>query len=314
MTTALPAELSALRTVAAAVVDREGVLHEANAGFLRLLPAADAALPHARVGHFFIRPSFVDLVRACTGADPAGYRGLLTLGDVAGVTHTLRGEFTASGAGFRLLAEHDIEDLERMNGAVLALNQEAVLAQREIAGNNASLRQNEARIIEVSLTDPLTGLGNRRKLDEALAIELARARRAGSPLSVLMADIDHFKRVNDEYGHPAGDRVLAGFARLLRSRTRVTDIVTRFGGEEFMLLFPDTSLDQAVDKAEKLRAALERVRLEPVPRPVTASFGAAQLRAGEDAADLLARVDAALYQAKAQGRNRVCVAPAVGFR
>ena len=308
----LPEELAALRTVVAAVVDGEGVLLEANAGFLRLLPPPCAAAPNPRVGRFFVQPSFRDLLRSTRDTGGAGYGGLMTLGDMAGVTRTLKGAVTARGEGFRMLAEYDIDEIERIGEAILSLHSDATRAQRQVTGDYAALRGNEARIVEASLTDPLTGLGNRRKMDQALAAELARAGRDGSRLSVVMADVDHFKRVNDEYGHPAGDQVLVRVGRLFRDRTRITDTAARFGGEEFVLLLVGAGLEQAVAKAEQLRTALELEPIEPLSRPVTASFGVAEWAAGEDGASLLARADAALYEAKRTGRNRVCTGPASG--
>jgi len=171
-----------------------------------------------------------------------------------------------------------------------------------------ALKHREVQILETSLTDVLTGVGNRRKLEQPLATEISRVQRGGGTLSAIMADVDHFKSVNDRHGHGAGDKVLAHLALLLRSQTRPTDIVARYGGEEFMVLMPDTSLPQAVLKAGQFRSALEASLIEPLTSAVTCSFGVAELALEESAASLLARVDAALYQAKERGRNQVVAA------
>ena len=121
-----------------------------------------------------------------------------------------------------------------MNDAVLELNRGYARAQLELAHINHKLQQREAQIVASSLTDPLTGVGNRRQLEQALAAEVHRAQCTGTRLSALMIDLDHFKRVNDNYGHEAGDKVLVAFGDLLRRGTRATDIVARFGGEEFV--------------------------------------------------------------------------------
>ena len=305
-----PLDLDVLLSVAAAVLDADGVLLEANAAFLRLLPAACSPPLGAKITRFFIQPGFA----ALAAAKPAGlacYRGLMTIGDPAGKTRTLHGQVWRSATGIRVLAEYDIAELEMLNDAMLDLNREASVAQHSLARSNVALKQREAQIVETSLTDALTGLGNRRRLDEALAMEISRVRRVGGSLSAIMSDIDHFKRVNDEYGHGGGDRVLERFGALLKQNTRPTDIVARFGGEEFFVLMPHTGLAQAASKAEQLRIALESELIAPLTRPVTSSFGAAELFSGEDAKSFLGRVDAALYEAKKSGRNRVVTADAV---
>ena len=122
-----------------------------------------------------------------------------------------------------------------------------------------------------------------------------------------MADLDHFKRVNDIYGHEAGDSVLAAFGGLLGEQMRPTDIVPRFGGEEFVVLMPDTDLENAVAAAERVRMAFAALRVKPLPDPVKASFGVTGFAAGEQGDDLLRRIDQTLYAAKRSGRNRVVV-------
>jgi len=156
----------------------------------------------------------------------------------------------------------------------------------------------------VAATDQLTALPNRRKLDEVLAYELGRAQRYGGALAVILADIDHFKATNDTHGHPAGDVVLASVAAVLRAGGRSIDSVGRWGGEEFMVICPQTDLAGAAALAEQLRARVDGAAL-PVVQHQTCSFGVAALAPGESAAALVARADAALYRAKTAGRNRV---------
>ena len=170
------------------------------------------------------------------------------------------------------------------------------------------MKQSALQSAEASLTDALTGLGNRRMLEQALVTEVTRVRRNGGTLSAIMADLDHFKRINDECGHGAGDRVLVRFGALLQSHTRPTDIVTRFGGEEFLLLMPQANLAQAASKAEQIRVALAAEIMAPPVVVVTSSFGVAELLHDEDGPSLLHRVDIALYRAKTGGRNQVVAA------
>ena len=301
-------DLDSLLTVAAAVLDANGVLLEANAGFVRLLPGDCTQPIGGRVGRFFIRPAFPALIAADAREGDCAYRGAMTIGDEAGATRTLRGQVWRTPNGIRVLAEYDIADLERLNEAMLELNRESAISRDTLARTNVVLKQREAQIVEASLTDALTGVGNRRRLEQALAVEIGRVRRMGGTLSAIMADVDHFKRINDAHGHGAGDKVLVRVAALLKSQTRATDIVARFGGEEFIVLMPHTGLAQAAAKAEHLRIALAAEVIAPLARPVTSSFGVAELECDEDGESLLRRADAALYRAKEGGRNRVVAA------
>lgn len=161
------------------------------------------------------------------------------------------------------------------------------------------------RMLEIlSRTDRLTSLANRRRLEESLHAEVLRCKRYEVPFSVIMMDLDRFKDINDTFGHQVGDTVLVTVADLLRRNARETDIVGRWGGEEFMLLCPETSVDLAVEFAERLRHDMSDC---PVPEVgvVTSSFGVATFVRGDDHVSLLARADEALYRAKSLGRNRV---------
>jgi len=156
-------------------------------------------------------------------------------------------------------------------------------------------------------TDALTGLLNRRGFETQMAFAVALARRSSRPLSLITVDVDHFKRVNDTYGHEAGDEVLRRLARTLESRLRGSDVVARLGGEEFVALLPDTDLNGAQSIAQALVTAMAEQQ-DPVVGTITVSAGVATMRGAEDnGAAMLRRGDAALYEAKGQGRNRVCV-------
>ncbi|MBB2487193.1 GGDEF domain-containing protein [Mitsuaria sp. WAJ17] len=166
------------------------------------------------------------------------------------------------------------------------------------------------RIESLTRHDPLTGLCNRRELGEQLLKQQLRAQR-GRSHALLMLDLDHFKRINDELGHAAGDAALRHVARLLQASLREQDCAARFGGEEFVLLLPDTPLAGAQALAERLRAALASSVWSWQGRhwPLTASLGLAMAAPGRFTDALLEAADRAMYQAKAQGRNRVCLAP-----
>jgi two-component system, cell cycle response regulator len=182
-----------------------------------------------------------------------------------------------------------------------------------------SLRASNEQVRLLSITDALAGTYNRRYLNDQLVREIERSRRYSRPLSVVMADIDHFKRIKDEYGHPAGDEVLRGFADLLRASIRQSDWIARYGGEEFIVVVPDTDLMGAMATAEKIRLLCVSAPM-PTARGrlrVTASFGVAVMDPKADTmtdtAALLGRADAALYRSKNAGRNCVTCAADVGL-
>jgi diguanylate cyclase (GGDEF)-like protein len=191
-----------------------------------------------------------------------------------------------------------------------ATNMLLLLAQR-MRANNFKMTENmrlREKLEREAMIDGLTKIFNRRWLDERLPRLIHRFRFDGRPLSLLMADVDHFKRFNDTHGHVAGDQVLATVARTLAAHIRPTDFVVRYGGEEFALILPGTGQSGALVAAERLRKVVRLAAVELDARslpPVTISLGAATLREGENASDLLVRADQALYRAKEGGRDRV---------
>lgn len=175
------------------------------------------------------------------------------------------------------------------------------------------LRDNVQLTLEMAITDPLTGLANRRYFERQLAMMVNQATGRGRPLSLLVIDIDHFKLINDTYGHLAGDAVLAEFARRLKGSVRGIDLSGRFGGEEFVVAMPDTDMPTALAIAERLRTHISSTQFKvdgaPEPVAVTVSVGVGGVDARvETPTDLIARADAALYEAKRSGRNRVAAA------
>jgi two-component system cell cycle response regulator len=173
-------------------------------------------------------------------------------------------------------------------------------------------KADNARLEALAHTDPLTHLLNRRALTIRLVAELERVRRYNSPLTMLMIDLDHFKTVNDTYGHLVGDDVLRGISTILQRSVRSVDMVARYGGEEFVIVLPETGEQGAVAFAERLRERVEQHKFEAArvtPVKITVSIGVSSFPAPhvESAEDLFARADAALYRAKERGRNKVCV-------
>ncbi|MDE2585819.1 MAG: GGDEF domain-containing protein, partial [Betaproteobacteria bacterium] len=162
----------------------------------------------------------------------------------------------------------------------------------------------EQELQQAALQDPLTGLWNRRQFLHLVQNNHAQTQRYGQHYSLLLIDVDHFKHINDQYGHHKGDEVLILLARTLESRVRESDAVCRWGGEEFVILLPHTSLDDALLMADSLRETIEQICRPDFPH-LTISIGVAQCQPGEDADALFKRVDEALYLAKASGRNKV---------
>jgi len=162
----------------------------------------------------------------------------------------------------------------------------------------------EEQLVQLSNTDPLTGAFNRRYFHQVIDAELKRSQRYSTPFVLVMCDIDYFKKINDVFGHEAGDKVLIQLVAYLRERIRSTDVLARWGGEEFMMLLPDTTLTDAVPVVETIRESVENLDFGEIG-VVTVSFGVTANRDEDKVDALLNRADTLLYAAKAAGRNCV---------
>jgi two-component system, cell cycle response regulator len=236
-------------------------------------------------------------------------RGELTDGGVVLISHG--GERAPVKLEFPLVAGRE------SFGTLVLYGDDFGSDQRESAGwlvGHAVIALSNARqhrtVEQQALVDSLTGLANRRLCTAALEKELARARRFDEPLTLVLADIDDFKRINDRWGHPTGDDVLKAFAKRLSAAVREIDLAGRWGGEEFAPLLPGTELEGGRQLAERIRELLGRERLlgpDGAPIHVTASFGVASFPLVADQNQLVAAADAALYEAKRAGKDRVVV-------
>ena len=254
------------------------------------------------------------IIKANAGEDGFGFIPviLMTARQAAGKVEGLE-----LGADDYLVKPFDMLELSARVKSMLRLKvlQDALVEKnRELDRANKELARRREELLALSRTDALTGLFNRRYFEERLNEEFARSRRYGSPLSLVMLDIDHFKRINDTFGHPFGDQVLKSVALTARARLREVDLIARYGGEELIAILPETGPEDALKVCERVREAIASLGLEhPGPdgtaQPVrlTASLGVATVPAADlsSAEALLRAADVSLYAAKGAGRNRV---------
>ncbi len=190
---------------------------------------------------------------------------------------------------------------------------ELTRAEQQLADSNnrleAEVKKRTAQLEKMATTDELTGIINRRETMRVLDVELSRAARKQSACCIMMLDLDDFKAINDSFGHHIGDQTLKVAAECCQQQLRKTDYVGRIGGEEFLVILPDTAIDNAAELAERIRVSLQQYTSAHNSIPLcTASIGVAQYRKTDTAASLIQHADSALYQAKAAGRNKVCQA------
>jgi diguanylate cyclase (GGDEF)-like protein len=208
-----------------------------------------------------------------------------------------------------LLGTHEYRRDADFRTEILQQTSDLSVMMRDAAQKNRELRNANETIQRLASTDALTGLANRRSLHEALEREIARAGRMGEHLSVIMADLDHFKSINDDYGHTIGDLVLASAASVFSRQSRPYDLAARYGGEEFFLLVPGASTENAIGIAERIRKEIAEIKVPGCPRQITVSLGVATWMPSEASQHFISRADQALYRAKNEGRNRVEAAP-----
>jgi len=204
--------------------------------------------------------------------------------------------------GQRIPIQSHISALRNEQGQITG----AVEVFRDISAHVA-LEEAHRQVLQMSRRDQLTGLFNRAAISELLKAEIERSRRYDQPLSVIMVDIDFFKRINDRYGHDAGDRVLTEIGSLFTHNLRQPDVIGRWGGEEFLIIAPGSDDISAAQLAQRMRLYIKEIPPTNIPEPITASFGLSQLQHDQSHDELLYVADMALYKAKRTGRDRVIV-------
>lgn len=299
-----------------------GWLMESDEVFALLLARDGVILARNRAGHRVFAPDpsknlgsniwaylvHSDVQRVREGLSDATGQGacmLLNLADGQQNPITLEVGLVRCGEATVLLGTYEHRHDSNFQNEILKLTNELSVTMRQFVQKNRELKQANETIESMARTDALTGLANRRMLDEAFQREITRAERRHESLSIIMADLDRFKLINDQYGHPVGDEVLALAGAIFGKQLRPYDLAARYGGEEFILLLPGASTEDATGVAERLRAEVEKVKMPVGPAQITVSLGVATWTTGETLEGLVARADAALYKAKNRGRNRV---------
>jgi len=292
----LPSCFRGCESVAAAALARDGTILDCNGALGEILKLAEHP-----IGRPFRELLFPGQSNPLEGGNPPTREGecqplLLRTSD--GIPVSLDGCFGQDGETVLFFAPVRPAGEEGMASRMAAL-------ATELAKKNRELEEANAVITRLMNTDPLTGVANRRHFETVSQKALSFSRRQSIPLSLIMADIDHFKQFNDRYGHALGDEVLVAFAQMLFRSCRFEDTVCRYGGEEFLVLLPGTPLVPARAIAERLRENTERIALPGLEEGIRASFGVAEFLADETLEELVERADKALYRAKSRGKNRV---------
>ncbi len=293
-------------TVFAMLLGADGNIRFRNHAANRIFPGDPASGIDLKIWDFMVCSDAESLARRLSGPTvPSEGPFRLNLSDGLSDPLTVEVSLVDCSGGFLLLGAAEERHALRLQAERQMLANQSATMARELARKNKELEAANHAIEHLARTDALTGLSNRRTLDELLLREIGRAHRQHQQLTLILADVDHFKRINDSYGHAVGDHVLSVLGRIFGSQVRPYDVAARFGGEEFVLLFPGTESRDGVAIAERLRKQVGEIRIPNGPERITISCGVATLVENDSAEAFLARADAALYRAKDGGRNRV---------
>lgn len=298
--------LEQLSQLAIVSFDEEEKIEDCNQGFLKMLGLSAKPVGRKITDFFSFDPRNVSLPN-----DEGWVLVTLRFLEDSSFQITLTGYLFALQRRYLLIVEKHQLTCDEILAKMSLLNNQLADLTRDLSRKNQDLKEANARIRKIMNTDSLTGLLNRRSFRKTLSKTMAFARRQGFPLSLVMIDIDHFKAINDTFGHTTGDQVLKKFASILRRSCRHEDVVARFGGEEFAVLLLHTDASSASSWSERVRAKIENTRMGTVHQKVTASFGITEFRPSDTEQSLIKRADDALYEAKRRGRNCWVVAETI---
>lgn len=295
--------LSGSASVAAVHLDRRGAVLSSSAATAGLLQLA-APPAGLQLRALLINPSLPQILDTVARGEPAS--GKVTVGPWTEVSHTMRYWVVEVCAESLLLfleadTELDGEGAQTLQVHLTRINEEYAEMLRRSARTNRLLQREKERTSKLARQDPLTGVNNRRHFLQVLEDLIGQASMTSEAMSVMFVDLDNFKKVNDTHGHAAGDEVLLTLAGAIQETIRSSDLVARFGGDEFIILFAGAKLDSLPGFYQRIAAQVAT----SCPSNVTLSAGGAQLRAEESVEQLIARADQALYRAKRLGRGRI---------
>ncbi len=287
-----------LSSLALVLIDKDKKILDCNSGFIKILGLREKPINY-NLTKFLSRYSEKLLL-----PDSAFNMTTLIFKGIGNVEILLRGAIFPVDNLYLMIFEQYRLTYNELLTKMSKLNDQIVDITRQLEKKNLQLSEALTTIKKITNTDPLTGILNRRALEKIIKREISFARRHNLPLSFVMIDIDRFKRINDTYGHEVGDYVLKSFAKIIHKSIRHEDILARFGGEEFILLLPNTNIDSALEVCERIRQKIEKTKFKGIKEKITASFGIAELLQTDEGVDVLKRADDALYEAKRKGRNR----------
>lgn len=288
-----------------AVFTRDGDLIQSNAGsdYVFFSDFGD----DENISESFVNPIFSDVQHRFDQAVDGNviFEGVINVGNPALMVHSLNGRIIRFQGRLLVVAEHDVQQLINLNQKVVDLNNELANAHRKMAKMNREIKAEKKRTEQLLITDQLTQAPNRYALNQRMDEELARYQRYHQPMSFALLDIDKFKLVNDEYGHDVGDQALIYLADWLKGRLRKSDFFARWGGEEFVIMFPGTGVEEAQIVLNRIREELANEVFEPIGRPLTFSAGILEFEFSMSLDDIFKRADQALYTSKERGRNQI---------
>lgn len=287
-----------LSSLAIVLIDKDKKILDCNIGFIKILGLREKPINHP-LTKFLSRYSEEVLL-----SDRAFNVINIVFKGAGNMEILLKGSILSFDNLYLMIFEQYRLTYNELITKMSKLNDQIVDITRQLEKKNLQLSEALTTIKRITNTDPLTGILNRRAFQKALTREISFARRHKLPLSFVIIDIDHFKRINDTYGHEVGDYVLKNFSKIIRKSIRYEDTFARFGGEEFILILPNTNIDSALEVCERIRQKIEKTKFKGIKEKITASFGITELLQTDKELDVLKRADEALYEAKRKGRNR----------